>query len=337
MSDAPLRSREYHAPTSCAPASVGHSELLMRVGDLDPKTLAEAHELFPVQVTRSFFDRAAPTMDDPLLTQVLPDPDEVRQHPTDRPDPVGDFAKSPVPWVVSKHRDRVLLLVTKRCHLYCRYCFRRDHQPGSQWDPTPEELEAALEWCVHSGAREVVLSGGDPLAARRDRLLSIVDRLKEAGLRIRIHTRAPITAPDRVDSAVVLALGERTPLWMVVHANHVRELDSQVEGCLRRLREAGITLLNQSVLLRGVNDSADALVDLSDRLTDLGVKPYYLHLTDPVPGNARFRVGAEEALRLHDRLKARVSGIALPSLVVDLPDGSGKLPVSEAITHGLLG
>ena len=332
------RPRGYHAATPNAPAVVGHSELLARVPHLRADLLQQAHALFPVRVTRTFFEQGDPLdPSDPVLGQVLPRGGEAEDHPGDRPDPVGDAARSPVPWVVSKHPDRVLLLLTKRCHLYCRYCFRRDHSPSSAWDPTEAELERALGWCVSSGVREVILSGGDPLVIAPNRLLAVLDRLQGEGLRVRIHTRAPITAPTQLSEALLGGLQERTPLWMVVHCNHAQELGKEAVACLRRLVDSGISVLNQSVLLAGVNDSVSALADLSNALVDLGIKPYYLHLTDPVPGNAPFRVEAGRAVGLHAELKKRVSGIALPALVVDLPDGSGKVDVSQALSTGVLG
>ena len=317
---------------------VGHSELLERVPHLEAGLLQEAHRLFPVRVTRTFFLQGDPLDPaDPVLAQVLPTRGEGEEDPGDRRDPVGDAARSPVPWVVSKHPDRVLLLLTKRCHLYCRYCFRRDHDPSSSWDPTEAELEQALQWCVSSGAREVILSGGDPLVVPPDRLLGVVDRFQGEGMRVRIHTRAPITAPTQLPEALFEGLQARTPLWMVVHCNHAQELGCEAVACLRRLVDSGISVLNQSVLLAGVNDSVSALADLSNALVDLGIKPYYLHLTDPVPGNAPFRVEAVRSVGLHDELKNRVSGIALPALVVDLPDGSGKVDVRQALSMGVLG
>jgi len=297
-----------------------------------------ANALFPVQVTRSFFERArSRDPNDPLLSQVLPDPSELVDSPGDRVDPVGDKLMSPIPWVVQKHADRVLLLLTKRCHLYCRYCFRRDHQPGDAMDPTPAELEAAVRFCENSDAREVILSGGDPLSVKTERLLGVIDRLQEAGKRIRIHTRAPITAPEQVKPKLVEGLAKRRPIWLVVHANHARELEGDVSTLLQTFTAAGVAVLNQSVLLAGVNDDLQALQMLCTRLTDLGVKPYYLHLTDPVSGNARFRVSPEVGLALYSELRQQLSGLELPRFVVDLPDGSGKIDVAQAVAEGLVG
>lgn len=285
-----------------------------------------ADAAFPIRVTRSFWARAdASDPADPLLRQVLPDPAELIPDPGDVPDPVGDAARSPVPWVVCKHRDRVLLLVTKRCHLYCRYCFRRDHSPGEGLDPTDAELDRAIDWIAARAPREVILSGGDPLALALPRLDEVLRRVSAFARTVRVHTRAPITYPAAVTPALVAALRAHRPTWVVVHCNHPRELAPDVTAALARLVDAGVPVLNQSVLLRGVNDDPDVLAALSEALLERRVHPYYLHVTDRVPGNAHLRVGREEAVALHRALAARTGGTALPRLVLDPPDGSGKV------------
>jgi len=310
---------------------VGRAEVLEARPDL-AATWTAADASFPVRVTRSFWERmdqVDPT--DPLARQVLPDPSELVDHPGDRPDPVGDRQMSPLPWVVRKHADRVLLLLTKRCHLYCRYCFRRTHDPSDGLDPTSEEWEAALRYAETSGAEEVLLSGGDPLAVNPRRLLATIDRLRGAIPVIRIHTRAPITFPDAVTPALVAGLVERAPVWVVVHCNHPAELSAEVDAALARLVDAGIPVLNQAVLLRGVNDDPEVLAELSRALVRRRVYPYYLHHTDPVTGNAHLRVDLERGWAIYEDLRARVSGVALPAYVIDLPDGSGKVPVARRI------
>ncbi len=314
---------------------VGPREAARRLAGVDPEIWRRADAVFPVRVPRAWFDAIDPgDPADPLRLQALPRPAELSPDPGDRPDPVGDAAMSPVPWVVCKHRDRVLLLVTKRCQLYCRYCFRRDHHPGQRSDPSPEELDAALDWCASSGARELILSGGDPLAVRDSRLFGILDRLRHMPV-VRIHTRAPVSAPERVTPALVRGLARRRPLWVVVHANHPRELRPEVTAALGALVDAGIPVLNQSVLLAGVNDDVDTLAALCEALVAARVFPYYLHHPDPAPGNAHFRVSPRRGLAIHRALARRVSGLALPGYVVDLPDGSGKIPVERALAEGL--
>ncbi len=289
---------------------------------------AAADALFPVRVTRSFWRRIDPhNPADPLALQVLPDRRELEAAPGDLTDPVGDQLKSPVPWVVHKHPDRVLLLLTKRCHLYCRYCFRRTLAPGENDDPTPAEWSAALEYARNSGAQEAILSGGDPLTLKDSRIFEAIDALRGAIPVIRIHTRAPITQPSRITPALVAGLRERNPVWVLVHCNHPNELSPEVDAALAMLVDAGIPVLNQAVLLRGVNDNPEVLVELCQAMVRRRVFPYYLHHTDAVAGNAHLRVSEPEGRALYRILKTRVSGLALPDYVIDPPDGSGKRSV----------
>jgi len=294
----------------------------------------DADALFPVRVTRSFWRRIDPTdPNDPLARQVLPDARELQSDPDDLDDPVGDALRSPVPWVVHKYPDRVLLLLTKRCHLYCRYCFRRDHRPGEGTDPTDAEWEAALAYVREARPAEVILSGGDPLAVKDARLLDTIDRVRDAVGTVRIHTRAPITAPSRVTDRLCRELRARSPLWVVVHCNHPRELSADVDEALARLVDHGIPVLNQSVLLAGVNDDAEVLAELCRSLVERRVFPYYLHVTDRARGNAHLRVGVERAVALHEALRSKVSGVALPRLVADPPEGTGKVDARELVRY----
>jgi lysine 2,3-aminomutase len=295
----------------------------------------DAHAAFPVLVTRSFWDRIDPhDTRDPLARQVLPDARELEADPDDLRDPVGDALRSPVPWVVHKYPDRLLLLLTKRCHVYCRYCFRRDHHPGEATDPTEEEWQRALAYVRGARPAEVILSGGDPLAVGDARLLDTIDRVRAAGVEtIRIHTRAPITQPSRVTEALCRALRARAPVWVVVHCNHPRELAADVDEALARLVDHGIPVLNQSVLLAGVNDDADVLAALCRALVSRRVFPYYLHVTDRARGNAHLRVDLERAVTLHDALRTKVGGVALPRLVTDPPEGTGKVDARELLRY----
>ena len=284
---------------------------------------AAVAERFPVRLPRGYLGDASDPSDIRLQT-ALPSNAELLPHPGDTPDPVGEQARSPVPWGIRKHEDRVLLLLTKRCHVYCRYCFRRDHEPGEGEDPTEAEWEALLSWARASGAREAILSGGDPLAVADSRLLAAIDGLRPDIPVIRIHTRAPITFPQRITPKLVSELRARAPVWVLVHANHPVELSAPVLDALARLVDAGLPVLNQSVLLRGINDNPAILAELSERLLAARVFPYYLHHPDAVPGNASFRLSIEEGRRIYADLRGRVSGIGLPVYVIDPPDGSGK-------------
>lgn len=307
---------------------VGRPEILGYRPDL-ADVWTQADERFPVRVTRSWFDRMRPSDPaDPLARQALPDANELVPAEGDLDDPVGDVATSPLPWVVRKHRDRVLLLMTKRCHVYCRYCFRRNVDPGGE-DPTAEEWEAALAYAETSGAHEVILSGGDPLAVKDERIFETIDRLRQSVPVVRLHTRAPITFPSRVTPALVEGLQSRPPVWVIVHCNHPRELDADVDAALARLVDAGVPVLNQAVLLAGVNDDPDVLAALSEALVRRRVFPYYLHHTDPATGNAHFRVTLERGQDIYAALAKKVSGLALPRYVLDPPDGSGKIDVAR--------
>ncbi|MCO4748261.1 MAG: KamA family radical SAM protein [Proteobacteria bacterium] len=292
------------------------------------EVLPAAHAEFPVRVTRSFWERMDPSdANDPLAMQVLPHPGELVDDDGDVDDPVGDAAKSPVPWVVHKYADRVLLMMTKRCHLYCRYCFRRNHDPAEGLDPSAEEWEAALAYIESARPREVILSGGDPLAVRDDRFFATLERLQKSVRVLRIHTRAPITFPERITDDWVQRLARYAPVYVVVHTNHARELSADVDTALARLIDAGIPVLNQAVLLRGVNADAQVLAELFEALLERRVKPYYLHHTDHAAGNAHFRVSLDEGRALMRQVRERVGGLALPVYVLDPPDGSGKRPI----------
>ncbi|RME21291.1 MAG: KamA family radical SAM protein [Deltaproteobacteria bacterium] len=309
----------------------GRAEVLRRLPAISPTTWTRAAESFPVQLTRSWLDRIR-SADGPLGLQALPHERELVPDPGDRADPVGEGRRSPVPWVVQKHADRALLLLTRRCHLYCRYCFRRGQEGPA--DPTPAELDAALAWIRQRGVREMILSGGDPLAVRDRRIFSAIDAVRPAVPVVRIHTRAPITAPFRVTDALVAGLAERAPVWVIVHANHPDELSPDVRRALAALVDAGIPVLNQAVLLAGVNDDPAVLAELFGELTTMRVFPYYLHHPDPAPGNAMFRLSTRRGLRIYSELASRVSGIALPRYVIDPPDGLGKLDVAEWVHAG---
>jgi lysine 2,3-aminomutase len=306
---------------------VSREEIVQARPDL-ASSLSDAHAAFPVRVTRSFWDRMNPAdPSDPLARQVLHDPAELIADSGDREDPVGDAACSPLPWVVHKYADRVLLMMTKRCHLYCRYCFRRNHEPGGL-DPTPDEWEAALAYVEQVRPREVILSGGDPLVVRDDHLRKTLARLRPVARVLRIHTRAPVTFPERVTDDLVATLRSAQPLFVVIHVNHPRELSADVDAAVGRLIDAGIPVLNQAVLLRGVNDEAETLAALFEALVERRIKPYYLHHPDHASGNAHFRLGIDEGRALLRQVRERVGGLAMPVYVLDAPDGSGKRPIA---------
>ncbi|MBM4392607.1 MAG: KamA family radical SAM protein, partial [Deltaproteobacteria bacterium] len=308
---APARARGYHAG-----AALGRPEAEARFPWLRAVDWPRVAARFPVRLLRDYLGDASSPADPRVLT-AMPSNDELRDDPGDIPDPVGEQGRSPMPWVVRKHDNRVLLLLTKRCHLYCRYCFRRDHVPGEGEDPTAAEWGDMLHYAKHSGARELILSGGDPLAVTDARLFAAIDAVRPEVPVVRLHTRAPITFPQRVTSALVAGLRRRAPVWVLVHANHPVELSAPVREALARLVDAGLPVLNQAVLLRGVNDSASTLAELCEALVELRVFPYYLHHPDAVPGNAAFRLSTAEGWAIYEELRGKLSGIALPQYVID--------------------
>jgi lysine 2,3-aminomutase len=326
----------YHSETDFAGTDARKSTVMGRAALLEERPeLAEAWDevdrLFRVQTTRSFWEKARNSV--ALSKQILPDARELDEHDADLDDPVGEKTKVPVPWVVHKYERRALLLLTKRCHIYCRYCFRRTHDPSERLDPSPEELAAAIAYIQGSGVSEVILSGGDPLAVRDSLLFRILDELAVIPTR-RVHTRAPIVAPNRITDELVEGLAARAPVWVIVHANHPDELGPDTDAALARLVDAGIPVLNQSVLLRGVNDDADTLRRLCEALVERRVRPYYLHHPDAVTGNAHFRVSQSEGLALYRTLRSSLSGLALPRYVLDRPDGGGKVDVERFVLGG---
>ncbi|MGC8476036.1 MAG: lysine-2,3-aminomutase-like protein, partial [Acetobacteraceae bacterium] len=256
--------------------------------------------------------------------------DELRRAPHEREDPIGDDALSPIKGIVHRYPDRALLKPLLACPVYCRFCFRREHVGPGGGLLSEAELAAALAWLAARPAiREVILTGGDPLmlAPRRLRaLLAGLDAIPHIET-LRIHTRLPIATPERIAPALLAALETATPLWLVLHANHASEFSPEARAALDRLRRAGLPLLGQSVLLRGVNDSAAALEALFRAMLAARVKPYYLHQLDPAPGTARFHVPIAEGQALLRALRGRVTGLAWPTYVLDIPGGAGKVPI----------
>ncbi len=270
------------------------------------------------------------TPDDPIGRQFIPDPAELLTAPHERADPIGDDALSPVKGVVHRYPDRALLKPLLICPVYCRFCFRREHVGPDGGLLTDAELQAAYAWFAdHPAVTEVILTGGDPLMLSPRRLSGIIAALSAVPHieTIRIHSRVPVADPERLTDALATALETDRALWLVVHANHAREFTPTVGAALRRVRALGVPVLGQSVLLRGVNDSAAALEALFRAMIAHRIKPYYLHQLDPAPGTARFHVPIAEGRALMEALRGRVTGLAWPTYVLDIPGGFGKVPV----------
>jgi EF-P beta-lysylation protein EpmB len=312
--------------------AVRDADELCQLLDLAPQfavQAARAAEQFPLFVPRPFLARMRRgDPHDPLLRQVLPLDAETIASPGFTPDPVGDLTVSLQPGLLQKYYGRVLMVTTGACAVHCRYCFRR-HFPYSSaprslsdWLPAIDQIEA--DDSIH----EVILSGGDPLTLVDSLLQQLVGRLEQIPhlRRIRLHTRLPIVIPQRVTGELLDWLtGTRLTPVMVLHINHPAEIDADVTAALAKLTAAGIPLLNQAVLLRGVNDNADVLAELSEQLIDLHVLPYYLHQLDRVTGAAHFEVPVEQGLQIVAELQRRLPGYAVPRYVQEIPGRDHKV------------
>ena len=298
-----------------------------RVDDLARVTARYAVAITPA--IAHLIDRNDPN--DPIARQFIPDMAELTTTPDERADPIGDGAHSPVEGIVHRYPDRVLLKLVNVCAVYCRFCFRREMVGPGREMLTPEKLDAALAY-VRSRPEiwEVILTGGDPLVLSARRLGEIVKRIAaiEHVKIVRFHTRLPVVAPDKITSAMIRAMkapGKTT--YLALHANHPRELTPAVRAACARIIDAGIPMVSQSVLLRGVNDNVETLSALMRAFVECRIKPYYLHHGDLAPGTSHFRTSIAEGQALLRALRGRVSGLAQPSYVIDIPGGFGKVPV----------
>lgn len=311
--------------------AIDSPERLNQTLGLDTATAKAGAEAFRVRVPTAYLDRIRrgdPA--DPLLRQVFPDPAEDREAPGYSCDPLEEVQAMAVPGLLQKYAGRALLTLTGACAIHCRYCFRR-HFPYTGAMPRGEQWQAVLAYLhLHPDIREIILSGGDPLTMSDAKLAGYIQQLE--GIphlsRLRIHTRTPVVLPERVDAPLLDWL-QRTRFHTVIvlHVNHANELDTAACQAIADLRETGAQLLNQSVLLAGVNDSVAALHQLSEALFAAGVIPYYLHQLDPVQGAAHFAVPDERARKLIAGLQARLSGYLVPRLVREIPGQAGKTPL----------
>ncbi len=273
--------------------------------------------------------------DDPIALQFVPDGRELVMAPEERADPIGDLSLSPVEGIVHRYPDRVLLKAVHVCPVYCRFCFRREMVgPKGLGTLTPEALQRAIGYIAdHSDIWEVILTGGDPLVLSPRRLGEMLGML--AGIPhlkvVRFHTRVPVVEPERIDAELIAALkasGRTT--YLAVHANHPRELTAVARAAIARLADAGIALISQTVLLKGINDDADVLAELMRAFVELRIRPYYLHHPDLAPGTSHFRVPIAEGQALVAGLRGRISGLAQPTYILDIPGGHGKAVIEAA-------
>jgi len=308
---------------------------LVAAGLAPPEKLGELERVaarYAVAITPAIadlIDRGDPS--DPIARQFVPDIAELNLRPEERADPIGDNAHAPIEGIVHRYPDRVLLKLVNVCAVYCRFCFRREMVgPGKQM-LSAEKLDAALDYIrAHREIWEVILTGGDPLVLSARRLGGVIARIAaiEHVKIIRLHTRLPVVSPERITPSLVRALkasGKTT--YVALHANHPRELTPAVRVACARIVDAGIPMVSQSVLLRGVNDDVKTLEALMRAFVECRIKPYYLHQADLAPGTSHFRTSIEEGQALMRALRGRVSGLAQPTYVLDIPGGYGKVPV----------
>ncbi len=312
---------------------------LKSVGDLVDAGLVESAQAAALgKVAERYAVAITPAMDalidaddaaDPIARQFVPDVRELEVLPQELADPIGDKTHSPVEGVVHRYPDRVLLKVVHVCPVYCRFCFRRemvgpDREPGL----TPAALDKAIDYiAAHDGISEVILTGGDPFVLTPRRAAELTERLAAiAHVKVlRWHTRVPVVDPERASDEFVRALKtKRAAVYVALHANHAREFTPAARAAIARIVDAGIPMLSQSVLLKGVNDSVGALAELMRAFVENRIKPYYLHHADLAPGTAHFRTTIADGQALMRALRGQVSGIALPSYVLDIPGGHAK-------------
>jgi len=325
---APIRKRTLTQPDALAEAGLvtpSHARKLQRV--------TERYALALPPALAALIDPNDPA--DPIARQFLPDLRELDRSQSELDDPIGDDLKSPVSGIVHRYRDRVLLKLVSVCAVYCRFCFRRETVGPGEAGLDETAFRAALDYIsAHPEIWEVVLTGGDPLALSPRRIANVTRALAEIPhvKILRWHTRLPVAAPERVTPALARALvsGHDKTVYVALHANHPRELTRAARAACRRLIDHGAAMVSQSVLLRGVNDDADTLEALMRAFVEMRVKPYYLHHADLAPGTAHLRTSIAEGQGLMRELRRRLSGLALPVYMLDIPGARGKVPIGPA-------
>lgn len=305
--------------------------------EIEGARLAE-HRGLPIRITPYYLGLIDP--DDPacpIRRQCIPDAREDEWAPGDLVDPLGEVAHEVAPYLVQRYPDRALLLATDRCAVYCRFCTRSRMVGGGEGGVSLEALAPALVWLrEHPGVRDVIVSGGDPMAMATPRLVRLVAALRaiESIEIIRLATRVPVTLPMRITSELVRALRPFHPLWVMTHFNHPKELTREAARACTRLADAGFPVMNQTVLLAGINDDPVTLEELFRGLVRWRVRPYYLLQADPVRGTSHLRTRLGRGIELMEQIQGRVSGIALPKLICDTPGGRGKVPLTPDYVVG---
>ena len=309
-------------------SALADARLLARNRIAALESVAARYAIAITPAVADLVDTADP--DDPIARQFIPDMRELDADPAESADPIGDDAHSPLEGVVHRYPDRVLLKLVKTCAVYCRFCFRREMVGPGRGALSRAALAAALDYIRDTPQIwEVILTGGDPLVLSPRRLKDVMTRLAAiAHVKvIRVHTRIPAVAPERVSDALVRALRTGKAAYVVLHANHPRELGAKARAACARFIDAGIPMLSQSVLLRGVNDDVETLGALMRTFVECRIKPYYLHHADLAPGTAHLRTSIAEGRDLMRALHGRTSGLCQPAYVLDIPGGYGKSPI----------
>jgi lysine 2,3-aminomutase len=315
--------------------AVGSAEELARALPLTARELEGAHRAerqgLPLRITPYYLSLADPRDPAcPVRRQCVPDAREDETVPGDLVDPLGERAHEVAPHLVQRYPDRVLLLATDRCAVYCRFCTRSRMVGGGEGAVSLEELAPAFAWLrAHPEVRDVIVSGGDPLAMATERIVRVVAAVRaiESVDTIRLATRVPVTLPMRITPELLRALRPYHPLWVMTHFNHPKELSPQAVAACEQLADAGFPVMNQTVLLAGINDDEHVLEALFRRLVRARVRPYYLLQADPVRGTGHLRTPLARGVELMAKLQGRVSGIALPKFICDTPGGRGKVPL----------
>lgn len=315
---------------------------LRKIDDLEQHDLLEEGQKADISAVLEKFSLAVTphvlgimTHADPsgaVAAQYVPSASELNEHPSESEDPIADAKHSPVPGIIHRYGDRVLLNVIQTCAVYCRFCFRRENVGPGNGGLSPAQLDDAIEYIRNDEQIwEVILSGGDPLTLAPRRLAAVIKRLaaiSHVGV-VRLHTRVPCVAPEKINKELVSALKEHSALYIVIHVNHADEISPEVSRKLAMLADSGIPLLSQSVLLKDINDNPETLTQLFRKLLVNRVKPYYLHHGDLAKGTHHFRTSIKRGQEIVRQLRGPLSGLCQPQYVLDLPGGYGKVPIGH--------
>jgi lysine 2,3-aminomutase len=299
----------------------------LHLSDRMKNSMRRAAERFPIAIPLYYLNLIDPlNPKDPIRRQIAPSPNEMFILPGESADPLRETSFQPEPGLVHKYRNRALIQVTSQCAVHCRFCFRK-HAPASTGNLSESRLKSIIAYIEkRKFIREIILSGGDPLMLDDAELANIIQRLQAIrSLEIlRIHTRMPVVLPERITDALIYALKGKLTCWIVTHFNHPREINRESISATAKFVDAGIPMLNQTVLLRGVNDHLKILADLCNSLVRIRIKPYYMHVLDPAPGTSHFRISENDAILIAAGLSSKVSGYAAPLLAKDIPGLPGK-------------